>query len=210
MRSALPLSCISAYPHVWRSAYPATRETAALAGAAHGALLFEAEPNDTLGTANPLGTFDAPGGAVVLDGDLDPGDVDWYSFTLPDTGTLVIAALGSADPNAPDGQFMLVDGTGTDVLAFSDDDGPGLLPALNLVGLAPGTYFLGVSGFDDISDPDEPVLTDELFDGLDSITGEPHDQDFAYKLSVAYNVIPAPGSIVLVGVAGLAAIRRRR
>jgi hypothetical protein len=183
---------------------------AALSGVSSGAVLVESEPNDVLGDADDLGVFTAPGGSVVLDGALVPGDVDWFSFTLADTGTLVIAALGSDDPSSTDGQFMLVDGTGTDVLEFDDDSGPGLLPAFNLVNLSAGDYFLGVSGFDDISFPDDPVADDELFDGLDSDTGDPHPEDFAYKLSVAYNVVPAPGAAMLLGMAGVAAVRRRR
>jgi uncharacterized protein (TIGR03382 family) len=98
----------------------------------------------------------------------------------------------------------LIDDTGM-VIEFDDDDGVGFMPGLNLVDLGAGTYTLAVSGFDDGGVDEDTVV----FDGLQD-DGSPHPEDFEYKLSIAVNVIPAPGAATLAGLAGFAAIRRRR
>ncbi len=167
-------------------------------------VINEAEPNDTLATANFVGTLNAPGGAIVVDGDIDPGDVDWISFELTDLATLVISSLGTTTLGA-DAQFQLVDSGGT-ILEFDDDDGPGLLPALQVQNLPAGVYSLGVSGFPDATGGNGSTT---LFDGLDD-TGAPHPEDFDWKVTISANIIPAPGAAALAGFAGLAVIRRRR
>ena len=189
----------------------AAAAVAALATTVNAGIAFESEPNDSLAFADVVALFNAPGGSIAVDGELTPGDVDWFEITFNGPTTLLITALGTTeDPSDADGQLMLVSGDGTDVIEFDDDDGPGFLPVLLATNLPGGTYFIGVSGFDDISFPDDPVTTDELFDGLDSATGEPHPQNFTYKLSIAANLVPTPSTGLIVGFAGLAALRRRR
>ncbi len=178
----------------------------ATVSAASGAIIFETEPNDTIATADNLGSLSFPGGGFVVDGSLTPGDVDWFGFTLDQPASLLLAQLGSAD-TLNDGQFQLVDGSGTDVLAFDDDSAPGFLPALNEINLAAGSYFIGVSGFPDADGTS--VVTDDLFDGLDA-NGDPHPESFDYKLSIAVNLIPSPGAAGLLAIAGVVGIRRRR
>jgi hypothetical protein len=89
-----------------------------------------------------------------------------------------------------------------DVIAFDDDSGVGLMPALQIENLAAGTYYIGFSGFGDVDS--SSVDSDELADGLG------HDENFAYKLSIGFSVVPAPGAMALLGMGGMVMTRRRR
>jgi len=180
----------------------------AFVASASGQVQFESEPNDTLANANFVGTFVPLGGAIAIDGAIGAGDVDWFQFDLAATTTLLFSAIGSTTGGA-DGQLMVVDGSGTDVLAFDDDSGPGLLPALQLFDLSAGSYFVGVSGFPDVTFADGAVDNDVLFDGLDS-TGAAHQEVFDYKLTISANLVPTPGAAAVLGLGGLVATRRRR
>lgn len=172
---------------------------ACLAGTSVAGVFGETESNNTLATANHIGNFAAPGGSELISGVLGVGDVDWYSFTLAQASYLsVFAAFGDI---SGDGALQIVT-SGGDVIAFDDDSGVGLMPALQLVDLAAGTYYIGFSGFGD-ADSDS-VDTDELFDGIG------HDESFGYKLSVGFSIVPAPASAALLGMGGLVAARRRR
>ncbi len=176
--------------------------------AATANLVFESEPNDSIAQANFVGSINPLGGAIAVDGRITPGDVDWFRLDLNGLTTLLIATVGSTTPGA-DAQLMVVDGSGTDVLAWDDDSGVDLLPALQLFNLSAGTYFIGVSAFPDITFADNAVDNDILFDGLDA-NGLAHTANFDYKLSIAANVIPSPGAIALLGLGGLAGARRQR
>lgn len=179
----------------------------ALASAANAGLLFETESNDTPATANFLAAFTPPGGSIAVDGVKDIGDVDWFRFDLSDMSTLVITTIGSSDIPQPDTQLQLVAGDGMTIIDWDDDDGPGLLSAMNVIGLPAGTYYIGVSSFADATFANGLTT---LFDGIDTNTGMPTDEVFSYKLSIAVNLVPAPGSAALLGLGGLVAIRRRR
>jgi hypothetical protein len=181
---------------------------AGVAASSTGQIVFESEPNDVIAQANFAGAIDIPGGSIAIDGRMTSGDVDWFQVDLNGFATLLLGATGSASANA-DAQLMVVDGTGTDVLAFDDDSGVGTLPALQLVDLSAGTYYVGVSAFDDIVFSDDPVNTDTLFDGLNN-SGNPHNGEFEYKLVIAANLIPTPGALAILGLGGLAATRRKR
>jgi len=178
----------------------ASLAAAGLASAATaGSFFSETEDNNTLALANSLGSFDQPGGSIAIQGTLVEGDVDWFSFTLDNTASLSFFAAFTS--SSGDGIMQIV-ADGGDVLAFDDDSGVGLMPAIQLSDLAAGTYFLGFSGFGDVDGTS--VDSDELADGLG------HSEDFAYKISVGFTVVPAPGSLALLGLGGAVAIRRRR
>lgn len=173
---------------------------AAMGGVASANFFTESEPNNTLANANFVGTFSDPGGSVLIDGSIVLGDVDWFSFSLTDTATLaVFSAFSSSSP--ADGVLQVVDSNGV-VIAFDDDSGVGLMPALQLVNLAAGQYFVGISGFGDQGAGS--VGTTDIFDGLG------HQQDFVYKLTIGATVIPAPASVAMLGFGGLLMARRRR
>lgn len=173
------------------------------------ASISEVESNDTIATANFVANFDQIVNGTAADGTLTPGDVDWYEFSIAMDAEVVASAqfASSGGLDAPDGQLMLVDSTGTDVLAFDDNSGIGLLPALQAFMLPAGTYYIGVSGGGDITG--DPVETDELFDGLRS-DQEPHAQNFGYKLSLVATLVPSPGALALFGLAGVVGTIRRR
>lgn len=178
--------------------YTALFTIAAVAGFAHAGIVSESESNDTIGTANDLGMFDFPGGSIAVDAVLVEGDVDWFSFTLSDTASLsFFAAFGSSG----DGVMQIVTDLG-DVIAFDDDSGIGLMPAIQIDSLAAGTYFIGFSGFGDVDSGS--VDSDELADGVG------HSEAFGYKLSVGFTIVPAPGAMALLGMGGVMMVRRRR
>ncbi|MEM1186077.1 MAG: pre-peptidase C-terminal domain-containing protein [Planctomycetota bacterium] len=192
----------------WSAVVPVVSVVALGSSLASGQIIFESEPNDTIATADFATTFEPLGGSVAIDGTITNGDVDWFQIDVTAMTTLLFSAVASATDGA-DGQLMVVDGTGTDVLAFDDDSGPGLLPALQLFDLDAGTYYVGVSAFPDITFADDAVNTDTLFDGLDS-AGAAHTGDFSYKLTISANLVPAPGVAAIFGAAAIATVRRRR
>ncbi len=167
--------------------------------ASAGSFFSEVEDNNTLALANDLGTFVAPGGSAAIDGMISQGDVDWFSFNLADTASLSFFAAFSAGDG--DGIMQIVS-AGGDVIAFDDDSGVGLMPAIQINDLAAGTYYLGFSGFGDVDGAS--VDSDELADGLG------HSENFGYKINVGFSIIPAPGAMALLGMGGVVMTRRRR
>lgn len=167
--------------------------------ASAGTFFSEVEDNNSLALANDVGVFDAPGGSVAIDGTITRSDVDWFSFTLNQTASLSFFAAFSVGDG--DGIMQLVTDTG-DVIAFDDDSGFGLMPAIQVADLEAGTYYVAFSGFGDVDATS--VDTDELADGLS------HTEDFGYKLSIGFSIVPAPGSLALLGLGGAVMTRRRR
>lgn len=163
-----------------------------------GGIFLESEDNDSMMMANDIGIFDVPGGSIVIEGILSDNDVDWFSFTLNDTASLsFFAAFGASG----DGLMQIVT-DGGDVIAFDDNSGAGFMPTIQLFDLDAGTYHIGFSGFGDIDAGS--VDSDELADGIG------HTENFAYKLSVGFSVVPAPSGLALLGMGGMVATRRRR
>ena len=168
-------------------------------------LYFEVEPNGTIAEAianNFIGSAAPGGSATAIEGYLDSGDVDWYAFEVEDEAYIGAAAFDPAGVGA-DGQFQLIDEFGT-IIAWDDNSGVGLMPSFE-ANLPAGTYLLGVSAYADTTF--STGLT-ELFDGVDSFTGEATEADFTYKVSIVANVIPEPASVVLLSL-GLFLFRRR-
>lgn len=194
---------------------------ATAAGTANASLVFDAESNNTAATANPIGTFNIPGGSVLIDGTITPGtlqqqtgapgtpgDVDWFTFTVTGTST-VVASIFSLNNTAADSQLWLVGSNGTTILAYNDNGNPGggspYMSSLIQFNLAPGTYFLAISGF---NDGNASNLPDGFAGNTTQLSG--HTQSFDYKFLVGFNVVPTPGAAALLGLGGLAIARRRR
>lgn len=172
---------------------------AAFTAASQAGFFTETEGNNTLNMANDVGTYDSPGGSIAIEGTITNGDVDWFEFTLENTATLAFfSAFGT---NGGDGVMQIV-ALGGDVIAFDEDSGVGLMPAIQLIDLAAGTYYIGLSGFGDVGAGS--VSSDELADGVG------HTENFAYKLSVGFSIVPAPGATALLGMGGLMIVRRKR
>jgi hypothetical protein len=160
------------------------------ASTASAGVILETEVNNTLPQANPVGLFNAPGGSILVDGSITPTDVDWFQFTVTGPTQLVSATFGIPNSTVGDSILSLYDGAGV-LLDQDDDDGIGNFSALEAV-LAPGTYYLVVTGFPDFAN-----------------TGQ-HAENFTYKMSIGTNVVPAPGVLALLAAAGLVGKRRRR
>ncbi len=180
------------------------RTTLLLAAAAMGTsvasaqFMTETEPNNTLATANSIGSFSAPGGSMLVDGTITQGDVDWFSFTLTDVASLAVFAGFSF--NSGNGVMQLVGSDGV-VIAFDDDGGVGSMPAMQVASLAAGSYYLGLSGFGDQGAGS--VGTTNIFNGG-------HSENFAYKMTFGFTVVPAPGALAMLGFGGALMARRRR
>jgi hypothetical protein len=188
------------------------------AGAAHG-VIIESEMNDSPASANFVGAFGPPGGSVLVDGTITgggagiAGDVDWFSFTIGGTAT-VVTSVFSLDNGLADSELWLVAGDGTTIIAYNDDGNPGGgaggMSSLITIGLAPGNYFLALSGWDDGG------FANSLPDGFNGSSspaaggGVGHGENFTYKLLLGFNVVPTPGAAALMGLGALAAGRRRR
>lgn len=174
-----------------KNAIIALAAVAGAAGLANATLFFESEPNNTLLTANDVGSYDRPGDAFAVDGRLGGrgGDVDWYRFEVTEGATINAAVYGR--PSSEDGDSLLglfaSDGS---TITVDDDDNIGLYSSVEAI-VPAGVYYLAVTGF-----------LDDDFDGG-------HTQTFGYKLVVGLN-IPAPASLAGFGILGLAAARRRR
>jgi len=186
---------------------------------------FDVEANNTPATANPLisdiaivnARFAAcsPASDIGL-GSLAAGgaDVNWYKIDLP--GGCIVTAITTPYEEAP-GTLAVPDTTlgafGPGGFIVSDDDAGsdlgGINPgnargsAIRFITTVPGTYFFAVSGFNDGVSGIDPVL----FDGLAS-DGFPHGEVGRYALTIS--VFPEPSTLVLLGLGGLALIRRRK
>lgn len=171
-----------------------------MGGSALGGVFSEFGDNNSPMTANDLGVFSAPGGSILINGKIEVGDVDWFSFTLSDTSSLSLFAAFALGTGA-DGVMQIVNSDGV-VIAFDDDSGVGLMPALQLASLAADTYFVGLSGFGDVGFGS--VGTTDVADGLG------HNQNFGYKLNIGFSIVPAPSAMALLGMGGLVMTRRRR
>jgi hypothetical protein len=191
---------------------------AACAGVASANLIVETESNNSAATANNIGSFGVPGGSVLVDGTITggglsiAGDVDWFRFTVGGTST-VVTSVFSLDNTAADSELWLVAGDGTTVLAYNDDGNSGGgatgMSSLLSLNLAPGNYYLALSGFDDGG------VTNVLPDGFNGgaapgPTTSGHGENFTYKLLVGFNIVPSPGALALLGAGGMLAVRRRR
>ncbi|MCU0688141.1 MAG: PPC domain-containing protein [Phycisphaerales bacterium] len=189
------------------------------AGTANAGLILETESNNSAATANNIGTFNVPGGSVLVDGTITPGsigqagDVDWFRFTVGGTATVVASIFSLNNVNA-DSELWLIGSDGTTILAYNDDGnvngGSGNMSSLIQANLAPGNYFLVISGFNDGGASNN--LPDGFVGDAAPVPGQTsgHTQNFDYKFIVGFNVIPTPGAAALLGLGGLAMARRRR
>lgn len=208
---------------------------ALLSGVASAGLIYETEPNSTLAQANPLPIFTVPGGSIAVDGEITagvpndepddaiPGDVDWFVLDLTSGDAfLALSVFVTNPPNAnaggggggPDRDPALQILNSDFVVVAHNDDSFGLNPAWGGF-LGAGTYYIGISTFQDLDFPDAarggPSGTPTVFDGFDAGNqGRPSTDFFTYKLTIGVNIVPTPGAASLAAVAGLLALRRRR
>ena len=173
------------------------------------AQIIESEPNNTPALPDFLGTFNAPDGVTaqgtITPGNIAtdlPGDVDLFQFTVNFNAYLLVTVFGLPDSSSGDAQVALLTGAG--VLAADDNSGIDGFPALQYT-LAPGTYFLGVTGANDLGFPGPLTFPDGR-----NPNQSPHLENFAYKMVVGLSLVPSPSAAALLGLGGVMAARRRR
>jgi uncharacterized protein (TIGR03382 family) len=115
--------------------------------------------------------------------------VDWFQFAVTGPAHLVSATFGIPNSTIGDSVLSLYDSGGS-LITQDDDSGIGNFSALEAV-LAAGTYYLVITGFPDLANSGA------------------HGEAFTYKMTVGTNIIPAPGALALLAVAGLVSRRRR-
>lgn len=134
----------------------------------------EQEPNDSAAQAQALTreirggpAFLRSGKALILEGSLAPGDVDFYQLGAREGDLLTLSILESGEGEFED-PVLAVFGPGNveDAVARNDDGGLGFLPSLSVEVTETGTWTLAVTGFGD-----------------EELKGE-HDFDFVYRIVV--------------------------
>jgi hypothetical protein len=193
--------------------------TAMLAADTASAAITESEINDTLAQASLINRGATPFvdvGVLSLGAPVaGKGDVDVFSITLNAGEILTAVTTPISDPiEVPDTELSLVSSGGV-ILAADDDSGSGSIPEdpsdpTNLGSLiqffvtTPGTYYLAVTGSGDGG----LLLEGEAF-GAGNHVGD-HDETGSYALTLSIVLVPEPSSAAVLGLAGLAMLRRRR
>lgn len=158
----------------------------ALAGAASADFYIEQESNDSLATANDIGSYSPPGDAFVVDGSISPsGDQDWFAFTVSGASQIRIAIYGRPDSNPPADSYLELFDSAGNLLAFDDDSNINLFSSLEYNSTAGGTFYIRVTSFQG-------------------------QTSFDYKMIGGLNIVPAPASLAMLGLAGVTMGRRRR
>ena len=124
------------------------------------------------------------------------GGKDLYTFTLTEDG---VVRIETTDPGSGiDTEIGLYD-AGGNLIASNDDSAEGGLISLLTETLSAGDYTVVAGTFN------TDFATDPTLAGVTSGTD---DGDYGFDISVT--AIPEPGSLALLGLGGLALLRRRR
>ena len=115
----------------------------------------ESEPNNSRDQAIPLSVS-----GNASSGTLTAGDEDWYSFQATQGQGYQIETQGNTDT------FLELYGAGADPLTEDDDGGDGSNALVYWVCPASGTYYVRVSGFDEVETGAYKVLITKYDAGL--------------------------------------------
>lgn len=95
--------------------------------------------------SNPS-TIAAPTNDIAVDGVLDPGGFDVYTFDVVAGETYLISLYGSGASALPDTFLTLFD-DGGNLFNFDDDGGAGVNSLITFTATTTGTWYVGVEGF---------------------------------------------------------------
>ena len=114
----------------------------------------EQEPNDLPASATVVENTPA-----IVGGEIGPGDVDFYTFTVPSTTRVVLETTGSVEADS----YICLFDSGGDSLWCDDDGGTGLWSRIDDP-LPAGTYSVSVEGYSstDMFSYDLLILLPEL------------------------------------------------
>jgi hypothetical protein len=149
------------------------------------------------------------------------GDADMYQFTITAPGLFSATTVGTGGTLA-DTQLFLFDAAGMGVAANDDFSGfRSTLPVGNALyaSLAPGTYYLAISGFDANPVSVGGLIFPNTFTGVHGPTGPGGASPVSswsgatstgtYEIALTASA-PEPGSILLLGTALAGLVARRR
>ena len=154
--------------------------------------VVESEANNSYATANFIAAALYPTAGVAIDGSLNPGDVDYFSFNLA-AGDLVGLSTYDFSGNTSSALDTMIGvfGPGGAFFDFDDDDGIGFLSMYQFQVPTSGTWAFAVTGFGD-----------------GDFNGSDHTEEGDYKLGFVINPIPEPATLSLLALGALA-LRRR-
>ncbi len=161
----------------------------ALASAAQAAFYVEAEGNNSRTAANFIGAYTSPGDGIVVDGSIDSilrVDEDFFRLSIDAPAQIVLSVFGRPNSSLGDSFVELLDSNGL-VLASDDNSGINLFSSLEYNTTSAGDFFIRVT---------TPIGSNA--------------PNFNYKMIIGLNIVPTPGAVALLGLGGLAMVRRRR
>ncbi|MEM9083761.1 MAG: hypothetical protein AAGB34_09205 [Planctomycetota bacterium] len=187
--------------------------------------LVEVEPNDSLAEAMTFDFLDFTDGAIAVDGSVtstfaddtvDP--FDWYAVDLFALDQLTVSIF-SIDSDAAFTAFVFTAAPGTDSFPTVTEEADGAAASVgdDLLPLATfptpfGDFEVREFSFDFVAEADTTAYILVVGELPTATVPSPIDPA-SYKLVLGYNPgpnVPTPGSMALVAMAGLAAIRRSR
>ena len=96
------------------------------------------DDGDSPATATPVAVGES------IEGELSAGDIDYFRVTVSSPGTLMASTTGSTDT------YGFIEDSSGNVLSRNDDGGEGRNFRVSAA-VEPGTYYIGVRGYDDSS-----------------------------------------------------------
>jgi hypothetical protein len=192
-------------------------------GGAAAAPIVEVEPNDPFANAQDVTGVSESVSILAERSFADPSD-DFFTFMVRRAGLLTIVA---SSPDGSADSVMGLYGPGGALVASNDDGGlGGMMSAISFMvnGGMTGRYTVGLSGFNPLLiacagpivrcyDTDNDFLFDTYVPGVTPENGAVLGGSTGWTYTLALSgvgLIPEPGSVLLIGLAGALLLLRRR